>query len=317
MRINFFRNIKLRKLITSDLLFKFFTAVVASSVLIILALMSFKLVQESLLSIKKYGLNFLLQTTWDPVFEVFGALPFIYGTVITSTIALLIGVPISVGVALVLSDFAPIRIRSPLSFLVELLAAVPSVIYGLWGIFVLAPFFRDYIYPFLQSILGFLPFFQGPIFGLGMLTGGIILAIMIIPIVSAVSREAFVAVPSIQKEAAIALGATKWEAARMMMSYASPAIIGAIMLGLARAIGETMAVTMVIGNRPEISISLFAPSYTMAAVIANEFTEATYDLYLSALIEVGLILFIIAMIVNVFARLVVWRSMRIFREAKL
>jgi len=299
---------------TSDRIFKFATATVSSTILLILAAMIIELYTQSKLSINVFGLGFIWGTVWDPaITQVFGALPLIYGTLVTSALALLFGVPLSLGTAIVLSEIAPSRFRSPVSFIVELLAAIPSVIYGLWAIFTLAPFLRDYIYPILQNTLGFLPIFQGPIYGLGVLSGGIVLAIMIIPTVSAVSRDVLFAVPDSQREAAQALGATKWETTRIVLSYGRSGIIGSIILGLGRAVGETMAITMVIGNRFDIFTSLFAPGYTMAAVIANEFTEATFDLYLSALIEVGLILFIVAMGVNVLARLIVWRSLRMVR----
>jgi phosphate transport system permease protein len=298
------------------MIFKFSTAVIASTILLILAAMVVELYLQSKLSMDRFGLGFLWGTTWDPaITQIFSALPVIYGTLVTSLLALLFGVPLSLGTAIVLSEMAPHRFKSPVSFIVELLAAIPSVIFGLWGIFTLAPFLRDYIYPQLQNTLGFLPIFQGSISGLGVLTGGIILAIMIIPTVSAVSRDVLAAVPESQREAALALGATKWETTRTVLSYGRSGIIGAIILGLGRAVGETMAITMVIGNRFGMFTSLFGPGYTMAAVIANEFTEATTDLYLSALIEVGLILFLVAMAVNVLARLIVWRSLRMVRGA--
>jgi len=288
----------------------------ACSILLILLMMSIKIVEGSWLSIKAFGIGFVWGTTWDPaISRVFSALPLIYGTLVTSAIALLIGVPISLGVAIVLSELAPQKFRFIVSFLVELLAAIPSVIYGLWGIFSLAPFLRDSVYGHLQTFLGLLPPFQGPIHGSGVLTAGIILAIMIIPTVSAVAREVFAAVPSSQREAAVALGATRWEVACVVMSYARSGIIGAVILGLGRAVGETMAVTMVIGNKFHIPSSLFDAGYTLAAIIANEFTEATEDLYLSALIEVGLVLFFLAMVINILARFIVWRILKFSREA--
>ncbi|MEJ7616122.1 MAG: phosphate ABC transporter permease subunit PstC [Pyrinomonadaceae bacterium] len=240
----------------------------------------------------------------------FGALPFIYGTLVSSLLALVISVPLSLGIAIFLVEQAPRQVARPIAFLVELLAAIPSVIYGLWGIFVLAPFIRVYAGPPLAKYFGWLPFFQGTLTGIGMLTGGVILAIMITPIISAVVRDVLAAVPVTQREAALALGATKWETTRVVLANGAPGIAGAIILGLGRAIGETMAVTMVIGNRPEISLSLFEPSYTIASVIANEFTEATGDLYLSALIELGLILFFVTFVVNGAARLLVWSVTR-------
>jgi phosphate transport system permease protein len=305
----------LKKYLTGDRAFKFLTAAFASSIFIILGLMVYELIKQSQLSIQKFGLGFLIGTKWDPaISQVFGALPLILGTLVTSAIALLIGVPISLGVGLALSEFTPKRFGFAISFLVELLAAIPSVIYGLWGIFTLIPFLRNNIYPYLQTMFGFIPLFSGSIYGGGVLTGGIILAIMIIPTVSAVSRDVFSAVPDTQREAAISLGATKWETAKTVISYARSGVIGAVILGLGRAIGETMAITMVIGNKFQVlPKSLFDSWYTMSAIIANEFTEATYDLYVSALIEVGLVLFFITLMVNVLARLIVWRSMRLTR----
>jgi len=304
------------KKITADTIFKILTAATGSSILLILAAMVYELFNQSKLSMDAFGLRFLWCTVWDPaIAQVFGALPVIYGTLVTSLLALLFGVPLSLGTAIVLSELAPQRLRAPVSFIVELLAAIPSVIFGLWAIFTLAPFLRDNIYPVVQAGLGFLPIFQGPIYGLGVLTGGIILAIMVIPTVSAVSRDVLAAVPDSQREAALALGASKWEATMTVMSYGRSGIIGSIILGLGRAVGGTMAITMIIGNRFDIFTSLFQPGYTMAAIIANEFTEATTDLYLSALIEVGLILFLVAMAINVVARFIVWRSLRMVRGA--
>jgi len=304
-----------KKPLTSDNVFKLLTAAFASSIFIILGLMLYELVKGSQLSIQRFGIEFLVGTKWDPaISQIFGALPLILGTVVTSAIALLIGVPISLGIGLALSEYTPRRLGFAISFLVELLAAVPSVIYGLWGIFTLIPFLRNNVYPYLQATLGFIPLFSGPIYGGGVLTGGIILAIMIIPTVSAVSRDVFSAVPDTQREAMISLGATKWETAKTVVSYARSGVIGAIILGLGRAVGETMAITMVIGNKFQVlPYSLFDAWYTMAAIIANEFTEATYDLYVSALIEVGLVLFFVALIINVLARVIVWRSLRLVR----
>jgi phosphate transport system permease protein len=252
-------------------------------------------------------------TTWDPaVSRVFGALPLILGTLVTSVIALLIGVPISLGVGLALSEYLPKKFGFAISFLVELLAAVPSVIYGLWGMYVLIPFLRNHIYPYLQAVFGFIPLFSGPIYGGGVLTGGIILAIMIIPTVSAIMRDLFLTVPNSQREAIIALGATKWETAKTIINYARSGVIGAIILGLGRAVGETMAITMVIGNRFHVwPSSLFDAWYTMAAIIANELLEATYDLYISALINVGLVLLFVTLVINILARLIVWRALRL------
>ncbi|MDD4878974.1 MAG: phosphate ABC transporter permease subunit PstC [Candidatus Omnitrophica bacterium] len=291
-----------------DLGFKKATTVIALSVVALVVLLVFSMALRSMPAIRKFGWHFLFTGTWDPVKEIFGALPFIYGTVVSSALALLIAVPVSIGIAVYLAELAPSYIKQPLSFLIELLAAIPSVVYGLWGIFALAPFLRGSIQPFLSKYFGFLPIFQGEFYGVGMLTAGIILSIMIIPTISSISREVFLAVPFSQREAALALGSTRWETIRLaVLGYARPGVLGAVILGLGRALGETMAVTMVIGNRPEISASLFAPSYTMASVIANEFTEATGDLYLSALVEIGLILFFVTLTVNVIARMLIWK----------
>jgi phosphate transport system permease protein len=246
-------------------------------------------------------------STWDPVAGDFGALPFLYGTLVSSLLALVIAVPLAVALAVFITEMCPPRLKGVLAFTTELLAAIPSVIYGLWAIFVLVPLLRQYVQPFLKHTLGWTGFFEGPPYGIGMLAAGIILAIMVVPIVSAITREVLSAVPRQQREAALALGATRWEMIRIgVLRNARAGILGGVILGLGRALGETMAVTMVIGNRPEIAKSLFAPGYTMASVIANEFSEATGDLYLSALIEIGLALFIVTMIVNALARLLVW-----------
>jgi phosphate transport system permease protein len=265
-------------------------------------LVAFVLVRGSHLSLAKFGWKFLVTSTWDPVAEDFGAWPFIYGTVVSSFLALLIAVPLSIGAAIYLTDLAPLWLRQPLVSIIEMLAAVPSVIWGLWGIFVMVPWLRDHLFPFLKHYLGFLPLFQGPIYGVSMLAGGIVIAIMILPIVTSVSREILRAVPDLQREAAYGLGATRWEVTRIaVLSYARRGLLGAVVLGLGRALGETMAVTMVIGNRPEISKSLFAPGYTLASVVANEFTEATTDIYLNALFELGLVLMGVTIVVNLFA----------------
>lgn len=262
-------------------------------------------------SLGRFGWKFLWTSVWDPVAEVYGAAPMIFGTLASSLIALLIAVPLSLGVAIFLTEFAPRRVRQPVAFLVELLAAIPSVVYGLWGIFVLIPFLRAVVVPPLKSVLGWTPFFDGVFYGNSLLAGGVILAIMIVPYIAAVSREVLLAVPATQREAAMGLGATRWEAVwTAVLPYGRAGVIGAVMLGLGRALGETMAVTMVIGNRHDIGVSVLQPAYTMAAAIANEFTEATTDLYLSALFEVGLILFVVTVIVNALARLLVWRVAR-------
>ena len=276
------------------------------------------LVYESLPAIKHFGWRFIITSNWDPVVESFGALPFIYGTLVSSLLAMCFAVPLGIGAAIYLAELAPFWIRPPIGFLIELLAAVPSVVYGLWGIFVLAPWLRVWLQPALGKTLGFLPLFQGPPYGVGMLAAGIILAVMTVPFIATVSREVLLAVPNTQREAALALGATRWETTRLaVLRYGRSGLIGAVLLGLGRALGETMAVTMVIGNRPEISASLFAPGYTMASVLANEFTEATSDLYLSALVEIGLLLLGVTVIVNALARLLVWSvggSMKAVRE---
>jgi phosphate transport system permease protein len=293
-----------------DRLFKLTTLLSASLIAAIVLFMVVEMVLNSKLPFQKFGFSFLRDSTWDPVFEQFGALPFIFGTAVSSVIALLFAVPVSIGIAIFLVEQAPPKLAAPVSFVIQLLAAIPSVVYGLWGIFVLAPTLREHVYPRLQSALGFLPLFKGHQNGLGLLTAGIILAIMVLPIITAVAADVLRAVPNTQREAALALGATKWEATRVVLQNSWPGIIGAVILGLGRAFGETMAVTMVIGNRPEISASLLAPSFTIASAIANEFTEATADIYLQSLIELGLILFIITFIFNAMARLLVWRIIK-------
>lgn len=301
-----------RRNISGDFIFKAVVGLFALGILILAFFLFRELFIGSELSRNTFGLNFLTTTTWDPVNEVFGALPFIFGTIVSSFLALVIAVPFSIGIAIYLSELAPVGLKTPLSFIIELLAAIPSVIIGLWGIFILAPFTRDYLAPPLSTYLGFLPLFQGPMYGLSMLTGGVILAIMIIPITSSVSREVIMTVPVQQREAALALGATGWETTRIaVLPYARSGIFGAVILGFGRAIGETMAVTMVIGNSPRISESLFAPSYTMASVIANEFVEATSGLYVSSLIEVGLLLLVVSIIINIAARVLVWKLLRV------
>ncbi|MBI3812575.1 MAG: phosphate ABC transporter permease subunit PstC [Nitrospirae bacterium] len=277
------------------------------SVLLIMGVIAFELVRNSRLPIAKFGWGFLWGTTWDPVAERFGALPFLYGTLVSSALALLIAVPVGLGVAIFLSELAPRWLSDPVTFLVELLAAIPSVIYGLVGIFVLVPLIRNSLEPLLSAALGFLPFFQGAPYGVGMLTAGLLLAMMVVPFVVSVSREILMAVPHSQREAVLSLGATQWEMVRIaVLPYARSGIMGSIFLALARALGETMAVTMVIGNRPEIRLSLFEPGYTMAAVIANEFTEATSDLYVQTLVEIGLVLFAVTILVNALARLLIY-----------
>jgi phosphate transport system permease protein len=287
-----------------DRAFRWLTLAMALTIFALVALIGYELFRGSHLALQKFGWHFLVSSDWDPVNDVYGALPFIFGTVVSSAIALLIAVPISIATAVYLTELAPLRIRQPLIVFIELLAAVPSVILGLWGIFVMVPFLRDHIFPLLQKYLGFLPFFKGPIYGVSILAGGIIVAIMIIPIITSVSREILRSVPGLQREAAYALGATRWEVTRIaVLSYAKKGLFGAVILGLGRALGETMAVTMVIGNTPQIVKSLFAPGYTLASVVANEFNEATGDLYPSALFEIGLVLLGVTVLVNIIAQL--------------
>ena len=295
---------------TGDAIFRGLMFLISLFMVGIVLAMVVALASDSMLAIRQFGFGFLVSRHWNPIKGEFGALPFIYGTVVSSLIALLISVPFSLGIAVFLVEQAPHYIARPVGFLVELLAAIPSVVYGVWGIFVLAPFLRVYVEPLLARVFGWLPLFQGSITGIGLLTGGIILAIMVTPIISAVVRDVLAAVPGSQREAALALGATKWEMIRVVLVNGAPGIAGAVILGLGRALGETMAVTMLIGNRPEISLSLFDPSYSIASAIANEFSEATQDLYLSALVELGLILFLVTFIVNGIARLLVWNVTR-------
>lgn len=288
-----------------DQIFKMLTAGAALLVLVLAGLILYQLIVQSWTSIKEFGLGFLTSDVWDPVFNEYGALPFIYGTVASSLIALLIAVPLSLGVAIFLSEIAPVRIRKIVGFFVEVLASIPSVIYGLWGVFVLIPLIRR-VQPAVQSLLGFIPLFQGPPFGYSLIAAGIILAIMIIPTITSLSRDALNAVPNHQREASLALGATRWETIRrVVLPYNKSGIIAAVMLGLGRALGETMAVTMVIGNHPQINLSLFMPAQTMASLIANEFSEATDAIHLSALVEIGLILFLVTFTLNIIARLVI------------
>jgi phosphate transport system permease protein len=282
------------------------TLLFAASILLVTVFLVYELWVHSAPSRAKFGLGFLFSQTWDPVAEKFGALPFIYGTVLTSLLALVISVPLGVGAAIFLSELAPPRISSILTFLVELLAAVPSVIFGLLAIFTLVPLLRQYVEPFLKRTLGFLPLFQGPAYGVGYLAAGLILAIMAFPFIISISREALLAVPREQREAALAVGATKWESTwKVVVPYARLGIIGSVFLALARALGETMAVTMVIGNDTAMHASLLAPGYTIAAIIANNFTEATGDVFLAALVELGLVLFLLTMILNASARLLI------------
>jgi phosphate transport system permease protein len=278
---------------------------------LLLLLLIGQLFVSSLPSIKRFGWTFLWTSTWDPVTEVFGAAPMILGTLMSSFLALLIAVPLALGAAVFLTEFAPQKLRAPVAFLIELLAAVPSVVYGLWGVFVLIPLLRSYAVPPLKALLGWTPFFQGAFYGNSLLAGAIILSIMVLPYITAVAREVLLAVPQSQREAALSMGVTRWEAVwTVVLPYGRAGIVGAVILGLGRALGETMAVTMVIGNRHDIGVSVLQPAYTMAAVIANEFSEATTETYIAALFEVGLILFVLTVGVNAVARLLVWRVAR-------
>jgi phosphate transport system permease protein len=281
------------------------------AVVALLGLIVYQLLVGSQLSWHAFGWKFFGLSDWNPVEDHYGALPFIYGTLVSSLLALIIAVPLAVGVAVFITEMCPVALRGILAFTTELLAAIPSVIYGLWAIFILVPIVREYVEPFFARTLGWTGLFSGPPYGIGMLAAGIILAIMIIPIISSITREVLTVVPQHQREGVLALGATRWEMIRMgVLRNARAGIVGAVILGLGRALGETMAVTMVIGNRPEIAKSLFAPGYTMASVLANEFTEATGELYLSALIEIGLALFLVTIVVNALARLMVWSVTR-------
>jgi phosphate transport system permease protein len=292
-----------------DLTFRIGTGAMAGLLIAIVGGIALVLTHDAWLSVQKFGLNFWRGQVWDPVSGEFGALPFIWGTLYSSVLALLIATPIALGISVFISELCPAALRQPLVFLTELLAAIPSIVYGLWGIFVLVPAVR-WLESSLPDAVRQLPFFSGPPLGLGMLSAALILAIMVIPFTSSVAREVLKSVPAAQREAAYALGATRFEAIRAALFYARTGIVGGVMLGFGRALGETMAVTMVIGNNPRIALSLFAPQYTMAAVIANEFTEAADDLYLSALIEIGLVLFVITLIVNSLSRLLIWTMAR-------
>ena len=289
--------------------FRIGTGVFALALVLIVLAIGFELSRQSMASIQKFGLNFWRTSTWDPVAGEFGALPFIWGTLYSSILALLLAAPIALGIAVFISELCPGWLRQPLVFLTELLAAIPSIVYGLWAIFVLVPVVRA-IETSMPASLRQLPIFSGPPLGVGMLAAALILAVMIIHFTSSVAREVLKAVPPAQREGAYALGATRFEAIRAALFYARTGIVGAVMLGFGRALGETMAVTMVIGNNPQVAVSLFAPQYTMAAVIANEFTEAADELYLSALVEIGLVLFIITLIVNSLSRLLIWSMSR-------
>jgi phosphate transport system permease protein len=295
----------------ADRAFRYLVLGCALSVLAVVGLILIELITQSRLSLHAFGWKFFTRQAWDPVAGDFGALPFIYGTLVSSLVALVISVPLATGLAVYITEMCPRSLRQALAFTSDLLAAIPSVIYGLWAIFILVPLLRRYVEPWLAKSLGWTGFFEGAPYGIGMLAAGVILAIMVIPIISSITREVLIAVPRHQREAALALGATRWEMIRIgVLRNARAGIVGAVILGLGRALGETMAVTMVIGNRPEIAKSLFAPGYTLASVIANEFSEATGDLYLSALVEIGLALLILTLVVNGLARLLVWSVTR-------
>ena len=296
----------LRRLRTGDEIARLVTLVFALSTVLLTVVLVEQLWVNSALARHRFGFTFLWSSVWDPVFNQFGALPFVYGTLVTSALGLAIAVPLGLGAAIFLAELAPRRLSDNFTFLIDLLAAVPSVIYGLLGVFVLVPLMRTEIQPALKRTLGFIPLFQGPAYGIGLLTAGLVLAVMIVPFIISVSREVLLAVPRDQREAALALGATRWEATwKAVVPYARTGIMGSVFLALARALGETMAVTMVIGNNPRISASLFAPGYSIASVLANEFSEATGNLYLSALIELGLVLFLLTFVLNGLARLLI------------
>ena len=299
------------RLRSGDEIARLITFLFAMTVVLITLMLVFELWVGSALPRHKFGLSFFFTRVWDPIAEDFGALPFIYGTLVTATVALVMAVPLGIGAAIFLAELAPQKISDTLQFFIDLLAAVPSVIYGLLGVFILIPLMREWIQPALKNTLGFLPLFQGPAYGVGFFTAGLVLAIMVIPYIISVSREVLMSVPRDQREAALALGSTRWESTwRVVVPFAKTGIMGSIFLALARALGETMAVTMVIGNTPTISASLFSPGYSIAAVIANEFTEATGDMYLSALIELGLVLFLLTFILNGLARLLMLLTTR-------
>lgn len=301
----------LNRLKSPDRLFKGVTGLFALFALLALAGMALQMVRGSLPTIQLFGWKFVTGSDWDPVLDSFGALPYIYGTLASSVLALLFALPVALGAAIFMVELAPARLKRPVGFLIETLAAVPSVIYGLWGVFVLVPWLRESVQPFLAKHLGFLPFFRGTPMGFSLLAGAVILAIMILPTIASVSRDVLQAVPGTLREGALALGLTRWEMiSKVVLPAARSGILGAVILGLGRALGETMAVTMVIGNRANISLSLFEPSYSLASVIANEYAEASGDLYMSALTEIGLILFVVTILLNIAARILIWRMER-------
>lgn len=294
------------KLRDGDEIARLVTLLFATTVVLITAALVWELWVNSALPRQKFGFHFFVTSVWDPIVDQYGALPFVYGTMITSAVALVIAVPLGIGAAIFLAELAPPRVSDTLQFFIDLLAAVPSVIYGLLGVFIVVPLMRTVVYPALNKPFGYLPIFKGPSYGVGFMTAGIVLAIMVIPYIISVSREVLLSVPRDQREAALALGSTRWESTwKVVVPFAKTGIMGSIFLALARALGETMAVTMVIGNTPKIAASLFAPGYSIAAVIANEFTEATGDLYLQSLIALGLVLFLLTFILNGLARLLI------------
>jgi len=296
----------LSRLRDGDEIARLITFLFAATVVLMTLLLVFELWQGSVLPRHKFGLAFFRTSTWDPVEEQFGAIPFIYGTLVTASVALLIAVPLGIGAAIFLAELAPARVSDTLEFFIDLLAAVPSVIYGILGLFIVVPLMRQYIAPAIKSVAGFLPIFSGPSYGVGFLTAGIVLAIMIIPYIISVSREVLLSVPRDQREAALALGATRWESTwKVVVPFARTGILGSIFLALARSLGETMAVAMVIGNNPKISASLFAPGYSIAAVIANELAEATSEMHTQSLIELGLVLFLLTFVLNGLARILI------------
>jgi len=309
---------EIKKRLSGDNIFKWMTFLFAFSVLAILLLMVVEMVEESLPAMETFGWGFITGQDWDAVQESFGALPFIWGSVVTSILALLLATPLSVGTALFITEIVPKKAGGVVASLVELLAAIPSVIYGLWGVLVMAPWVQRSVGPFLIDHLGFLPFFKGPAYGVGILAAVFILMIMVVPIITSITKEVILAVPQSQREAAIALGATRWEMLRIaVLPYGKSGILGAVILGLGRAIGETMAVTMVIGNTPQIFTSLLAPGYTMPSVIANEFAEASSELHSAALMEIGLILLVVTLIINSLARLLIWSVTRGEKEGSV
>lgn len=298
-----------------DKIFRNMTAFFALLVLILAFLTVAALWINSLPCLKAMGWKFLVSSDWDPIKEIFGAVPFVYGTLVSSALALLIATPLGLGISLFLTELSPLKLREPVAFLVDILAAIPSVVYGLWGMFLLAPIMRVYVDPVLAHWIGG-PFFKEGSTGLSLFTAGVILSIMILPTITAISREVFEAVPNVYRESARALGATSWETIQLsVLKSSKPGVVGAIMLGLGRALGETMAVTMVIGNTPQVTMNLLAPGHSMASVIANEFTEATGDVYLAALSEIGLLLMVITLILNIAAHLLVWVTTRDFKKA--